>query len=553
MNFISRSLLSRSGMIRELNTGVSVFLPLGFRVLKNIETMIRKEMDSIKAQEIYLLSPMIPEKFKIVDKQEQGHHPLTRYKTDCNPIAMPNEEVFFHLIKHEVSTHRKLPLLLHHFHNGPSNYSNLQNNLLKTTDSHYNGAFSLHESTASLDDYFDLIYKIYSFVFDECGVLPILLESSVVPKKENLAYLFAGSVDKGPLKYAACNRCSYAAEFYSASNGFYGYSDDDIELPLEEVETPGRETISEVADFLCIPEYKTIKAVFYKVDSELVFVAIRGDRDVNEEKLKNHLNAHALILAEDSLLHDHGIVPGYASPINLPDGIEVVLDKSLEWGRNYVAGANRYGFHLKNVNIIRDIGSFEYVDIGLVRNKDPCPRCENGILLLKNGVALAHMSKYNPDFTDQMKICFSDRNGKIKPIILGQYTIGLDRLVSSAVECGHDSQGICWPSAIAPFDVYLILLDTTDKRLTMAADQLYGQLTCAGIDTLYDERDVSAGVKFNDADLIGCPLRVTVSRRNLDKGSFEMKSRRSKTIEFAQQETAVELIQSFLQILDLEK
>jgi prolyl-tRNA synthetase len=299
--------------------------------------------------------------------------------------------------------------------------------------------------------------------------------------------------------------------------------------PLEEVATPGRKTIEEVAGFLGVPHRRTLKAVFYIADGRLVFVTIRGDLEVNEIKLKNLLKATELRLAVEGEVKSAGIVAGAASAVGLK-GIQVVADDSVKLGTNFVAGANKPDTHLRNVNYPRDFQADIVADIARVRAGDKCPKC-GGALESAHGIEVGHVFKLGTFLSQKLGAAFIDEKGESHPMVMGCYGIGVGRLLAAAIEQSHDDKGIIWPVPIAPYHIYLCPLYREGSKVAKVAEGLYAKLEAAGLEVLFDDRPESPGVKFNDADLWGIPFRITVSPRTLEKDSVELKKRSEKEAE----------------------
>jgi prolyl-tRNA synthetase len=336
-----------------------------------------------------------------------------------------------------------------------------------------------------------------------------------------------------------CSNCAYAANAEKAEfvktvgstvavgqNSEHGERDGKNLLPLEEIATPGTESIEEVAYFVGVPTSQTIKAVFYYVDGEFVFVAIRGDLAVNETKLRNVLKCTELRLATEDEVNKAGVVAGFASPIGLK-GVKVVADDSITLGSNFVVGANRPGYHYKNANYPRDFQVDLMADIALAQLGDKCPRCE-GKLSLARGIEVGHVFKLGTFISERFGASFLDKDGRSRPIVMGCYGIGLGRLLAAIVEQSHDDKGIIWPLSVAPYQVHLCALHLDESQVLPTAERVYQELQNEGIEVLFDDRDESPGVKFNDADLLGIPLRLTLSPRTLRSEGIEGKWRMQK-------------------------
>jgi prolyl-tRNA synthetase len=303
-------------------------------------------------------------------------------------------------------------------------------------------------------------------------------------------------------------------------------------LPLAEVATPGTKTIEDVARFLGVPTSQTLKSMMYFVGEQLAMVVLRGDRTINDYKLQHVLGTDKYRPALPDEIRAGGAVEGYASPLGL-HGMTVYADESVRWGGNFVAGANKEGYHVQNANVGRDLHFDRFYDIGNVQEGDRCPVC-NGALSFTRGIEVGHIFKLGTKYTESLHAYYLDKDGVEKPIIMGCYGIGSGRLMAAAVEQHHDDKGIIWPMAIAPFQVHLVGLGLNDAAIREAAERTYGELTAAGIEVLFDDRDdAQAGVKFNDADLIGIPIRLTLSPRSVKSGGVEIKLRREATARVA--------------------
>jgi prolyl-tRNA synthetase len=334
--------------------------------------------------------------------------------------------------------------------------------------------------------------------------------------------------ETGEDEIICCTKCDYAANAERAVS-VKEKAADEKPLPMEEVATPGKKTIEELADFLKIPASRTAKAVFYIADGQFVFGVIRGDLPVNEIKLKNQLHCNDLRMANDAEVKAKGIVAGSASPVGLK-GIKLIADDSIPSSPNLVAGGNKPDTHLKNVNYGRDFKADIVADIAIARAGDKCVKCGAG-LTSKRGIEAAHIFKLGTIYSTKFNANYVDENGNSHPIVMGCYGFGPSRLLGAAIEQHHDDKGIIWPVSIAPYHVYLCPLYGKDSKVAEVAERLYNDLTAAGVEVLFDDRNESAGVKFNDADLIGLPFRITVSPRTLEKDSVEFKKRTEKTVD----------------------
>jgi len=340
-----------------------------------------------------------------------------------------------------------------------------------------------------------------------------------------------------------CSNCQYAANADKAQS-IISKIEGEEPLPLEEVDTPGMATIEEVSDFLKVPQSKTLKAVFYVADGKLIFVVIRGDLEVNEVKLKNILQCFELRLATEAEVIEAGIVAGSASPIGI-SGIKVIADNSITSGANFVAGANKPDTHFRNVNYPRDFRVDLVADTAKARAGEGCPKCGSK-LSSTHGIEIGHIFKLGTFLSEKLGASFIDPNGVSHPIVMGCYGIGLGRLLAAALEQNHDDKGIIWPLPIAPYHIYLCPLHREGSKVSEVAENLYIDLEAQGLEVLFDDRKESPGVKFNDADLMGIPIRVTISPRTLETNSVEIKWRSEKEAELVPLEEITERLKELI-------
>ena len=527
---ISHQLLLRAGMIRPLGAGIYTYMPLGWRVVRKIEQILREEMDAIGGQE--LLMPVVhpAEVWQASGRWNLVDDTLLRFQDRTGHdmvLAMTHEEVVADLLRREVDSYRQLPLMVYHIQTKFRDERRPRGGLIRVREFMMKDAYSVHADSDDIDAYYPHMIQAYHNVFARCGVSPIAVEADSGAMGGTGSHEFILLNEGGEDTVVLCDACDYAANTERATFVKPGQEKAPLR-PVGEVATPGCETIEEVARFVGVPTSQTLKAVFFATEEEnpqLIFAVIRGDLEVNEVKLSNALGGLALRAAEEEEIRAVGAVPGYASPMGV-HGARVIADDSVHLGSNFVAGANREGYHLTGVNYGRDFTAEIVVDIALAGDGDRCPRCQ-GTLRVKRGIELGHCFKLGTRYTERTHITYQDANGQEKPMVMGSYGIGVGRLMSAIVEEHHDEYGILWPASVAPYTVHLVSL-ASEGIVAERAEMLYQRLTEAGVGVLYDDRpDLSAGVKFNDADLIGCPLRLTMSRRSLKKGGVEVKPRNS--------------------------
>jgi prolyl-tRNA synthetase len=528
---VSHQLLVRAGMINQLIAGVYSYLPLGWRVLKKIEDIIRDEMDKAGGQEVNLpvLQPLELWQSSGRDKAF-GKVLFTLYDRRERQLALgtTHEEVITQLAGRYIQSYRDLPLLLYQIQVKFRDEPRPRGGLIRVREFPMKDLYSFDVDEAGLDASYEKMEQAYRNIFERCGLPYMLVEadSGAIGGKDSLEFMVVS--ENGDDEIIYCPGCNYAGNIEKAV-GVKDKIDNGEPLPVEEVATPGMGTIEEVAGFLKIPHSHTLKAVFYIADGKIIFVVIRGDLEVNEVKLKNQLKCTDLRLAMEPEVIGAGIVAGAASPVGLK-GFRVIADDSVMSGTNFVAGGNKPDTHLKNVNYPRDFKADIVADIANARAGDRCRQC-GGTFAAARGIEAGHIFKLDTNFSEKFGTYFIDEKGESRPVVMGCYGLGLSRLMGAVVEKNYDDKGIIWPASIAPYHVYLCPLYREGSKVAEVAEKLYQDFETAGLEVLYDDREESPGVKFNDADLLGMPYRVTVSPRTLQKDSVELKKRSEKDAE----------------------
>jgi len=528
---VSHQLLLRAGMISQVAAGIYSYLPLARRSLKKIEDIIRDEMNKAGGQELVL--PVLQ---PLELWQESGRDrafgkslfTLTDRRERLLALGPTHEEVLTELVSRNVRSYRDLPLLLYQIQTKFRDEPRPRGGLIRVREFTMKDLYSFDVDEAGLDESYRKMLRAYRNICDRCGLRYLLVEadSGAIGGKDSHEFMIIAQSGDNDIIY--CSQCDYAANAEKAESTKSAI-DGGEPLPLEEVPTPGMTTIEEVSDFLGVPRSHTLKAVFYVADGEFILVVIRGDLEVNEVKLQNALHCYELRLATEEEITDAGIVPGSASPVGV-SGIRIVADDSVPPAANLVGGANKPDTHLRNVNYSRDFTAEIVADIALARAGDTCPRCGTK-LESTHGIEVGHVFKLGTTYSEKMGASFTDAGGESRPFVMGCYGIGPGRILAAAIELKHDDKGIIWPMPIAPYHVYLCPLYRDDTEVADVAEKLYAELEGYGIEVLFDDRKESPGVKFNDADLLGIPLRVTVSPRTLEKGNAEIKRRSQKESE----------------------
>jgi len=525
----NHQLMLRAGLVQQLAAGIYSYLPVGQRVMRKIEQIIREEMDRAGGQEVVMPALQPAELWEASGRSETMRDVLFHLKDRRERdyvIGPTHEEVVVDLFKKQVQSYRDMPLMVYQIQTKARDEARPRGGLMRLREFTMKDAYSFDTDWDALDGSYKAAREAYVRIFERCGVptVTVLADSGAIGGKDSEEFIFLTEVGEDTAFF--CTRCDYAANAEKADHKKAEFEPEDP-LPLEEVATPGQKTIEDLVKFLGVPQHKTLKAVFYEADGAPVFVAIRGDLEVNEAKLRNALKAVEVALLDDDGVRKHGLVAGSASPVGL-NGIKIVADDTVLNAHNLVAGANKPDVHYKHVNYGRDWKADTVTDISLAQEGSVCIRC-GGTLQTKRGVEMGHVFKLGTVYTEKLDAMYSDAAGELKPAVMGCYGIGVGRVFAGAIEANHDERGIIWPPQLAPYHVHLVGLGLDKPGVRESVEQVYQQLQDAGLDVLYDDREEgSAGVKFNDADLLGMPVRVTVSPRSIENGGAEIKRRTEK-------------------------
>lgn len=530
---ISHRLLLRAGFIRPLASGIFTALPLARRALTKVENIVREEIEAIGGQEITMPVVQPADLWKETDRWYQIGAELTRFKDRAGRdmvLAMTHEEVVADLVRQEIRVYRQLPRLIYQIQTKWRDDPRPRAGLIRVREFTMKDSYSLDADEEGLDRQYRAHYQAYFNIYQRCGLDTIAVASDAGMMGGARAHEFMVLTPIGEDTLMLCTACDYAANRQIA--GFRKpESLPEPPLPLEKVVTPGVTTIETLASFLDIPTAKTAKAVFMVATilsgvedvERFVFAVVRGDMDVNETKLLNAVKARSLRPATEEEIRVSGAEPGYGSPLGVRDAI-IVVDDAIPSSPNLVAGANEAGYHLLNVNYGRDYEADLVCDIAVAREGDACPRC-GALLRAARGVEVGNIFKLGTRYSEALGATFVDREGVAHPVVMGSYGIGIGRTLACIAETHHDEYGLLWPISVAPYQVHLTALLRDKSGVVEVADRLYADLQAAGVEVLYDDREASPGVKFNDADLIGLPLRLTVGARGLKKGGVELKRR----------------------------
>lgn len=534
-------LLLRARLVEQLAAGIYSYLPLGWKIARRIEQIIREEMDAAGGQEIHMPVIQPSELWEESGRLNtfSGLYTFQDRRERWMVLGPTHEEVVTDLARRNVQSYRDLPQLLYQIQSKFRDEQRPRGGLIRVREFIMKDLYSFDADWDGLDQSYQRMYDAYLRVYRRCGVpvVPVLADSGAIGGKESQEFLFL--TDIGEDTALICANCGYAANAEKAEFRKPA-AEPETPLPMEELSTPGQKTIDDLVRFTGRPHARTLKAVFYQADGKPVFVAIRGDLEVNEVKLRNAIKAVDLELMSDEEVRRRALVAGSASPVGLY-GMTIVADDSVLESPNLIAGANMPDVHFVNVNYPRDWTADIVTNIALARAGADCISCGHP-LGERRGIEMGHVFKLGTVYSDAMGATFLDSEGQTQPLIMGCYGMGVERILAATVEENRDERGIIWPAELAPFSVHLVGLNLDRPEVRAAAEELYAALQAAGVSVLFDDRTESAGVKFNDADLLGMAWRVTVSPRSLEKHGVEVKARREKDAELLPLDGAVAAI-----------
>ena len=525
----SHRLLLRAGYVRQLGAGIYSLLPLGFRVAARIEQIIREEEDGIGCQE--LLMPVVhpADIWRESGRYDAVGPEMGRFKDRAGRdmvLAMTHEEVVADLLRDIVRSYRQLPVQLYHFQTKFRDEPRSRGGLIRVREFTMKDAYSCDVDEAGLDVSYQAQYGAYERIFARLGLDTVAVASDVGMMGGSEAHEFMLLNAAGEDTLVLCNQCGYAANQQIAK---VRRPEPRVAAPLptEPVATPSTATIADLAAFLGIEAADTAKAIFFVADDgRLVTAIVRGDDEVNETKLANAVKGGGLRPAREEEIRAAGMEPGYASPIGATKTF-VVVDDLAAASSNLVAGGNRHGYHLRNVNVGRDFRPDLVTDISSARAGDPCPACGSPVIL-RTAIEVGNIFKLGTKYSAALGANYLGEDGQEHPIVMGSYGIGIGRNMACVVEAHHDDKGIAWPASVAPYAAHLVTVSANrDPRVTEVADALHAHSIAVGNEILYDDRDESPGVKFTDAELLGMPWIFTVSPRSLTAGGIEVTERAS--------------------------
>ena len=538
----SHVLLLKAGMIRRLAAGVYALMPLGFKVFKKIENIIREEMDAAGAQELIMSAFLPAEYYQQSGRWDVFGTEMIKFK-DRNDrdfcLGPTHEEIFAHVLKPEFQSYKAMPKTIYQIQNKYRDERRPRFGMIRCREFVMKDAYSFDIDEAGLDLSYQKMYDAYCKIFDRCGLNYVVVHADSGAMGGSGSQEFMIKSDIGDDTIVSCESCGYAANAEKAACPEPVESTEEM-VAVQKVHTPNAGTIEELVGFFNTTADKFVKTLLYSADGKIVAAMVRGDRELNETKLKNYLKcAHLDLASYDEVRKATGAEVGFAGPIGL-DVDRLIVDKEIPAMRNFLVGANQTDYHFSGVNYDRDFISADVCDIRLIESGDPCPVCGAQAHLAKT-IEVGHIFKLGTKYSVAMECLYLDQEAKQKPCIMGSYGIGLNRTMQAIIEQSHDDDGIIWPDSVAPYNAIVVPVSAANEAQMALAEQIYEQLKAQGIDTLLDDRDERAGVKFKDADLLGIPHRINVGRRAAE-GIVEYKPRREKEAKELTADEAVKLI-----------
>ena len=530
---VSQQLMLRAGFMRKTANGLYSFLPLGWRSIKKIEAIVREEMDRASAQEIMMPILQPAEIWKESGRWNAYGAEMMRINDRHDNefcLGPTHEEMITTLVKNEINSYRQLPVNLYQIQSKFRDERRPRYGLMRSREFIMKDAYSFDIDEAGLDESYKSMYDAYTRIFTRCGLTfrPVEADSGAIGGSGTHEFMAIAEAGEADIVY--CTKCDYAANIEIGKPGIMKQAEEALQ-ELSVVDTPNASTIEAVADMLNLPLEKTIKAVVFSIDGKVVLAIVRGDHEVNEVAVQ-----HAVLgsvepeMATPEELEKVGLTAGFISPVGLKQTEEfaIVVDESVMESYNVCGGANKKDAHYVNINPKRDFNVEDIIvaPIRLITDDDVCPTC-GGALEHAKGIEVGQVFKLGTKYSEALQATFLDQNGRPNPMIMGCYGIGVSRTLAAAIEQYHDENGIIWPRSIAPFEAVIVPINAKDEALMSTSQTIYTALQTAGVDVLLDDRKDRAGVKFKDADLIGYPLRITVSKNTLENNEVEIQIRKS--------------------------
>jgi prolyl-tRNA synthetase len=530
---ISHQLMLRAGMIRKLTSGVYTFLPIGLKSVRKVENIIREEMNRSGGIEVLMPAVHPAELWKESGRWDFYGKELLRFRDRNNHeacLAPTHEEVITDLVRREIHSYKQLPVNFYQIQFKFRDEIRPRFGVMRCREFIMKDGYTFDIDEAGAEKSYEIMRQTYSRIFQRCGLKFKVVEADSGSIGGSFSQEFMVLAETGEDQIVTCSKCEYAANMERAEVRWdvdrSGSSRESLK-PLEEVQTPNMRTVEEVTSFLSISPQELVKTLIFKTDRQVVAALIRGDHEVNEVKLKNLLAADSVELADPGLVAEvTGAPMGFAGPVGLK--VKMIADNALKGMTNFVTGGNKEDVHFIHTNTERDFIVDQFADLRVIMPGDHCPRCR-GELQFKRGIEVGHIFKLGTKYSKPLRAVYLDQNGEEKVIIMGTYGIGVARTVAAAIEQNHDQDGMIFPIPISPFEVAVLPLQLYQSEVVAAAERIYTELLDQKIDVLLDDRDVRPGVKFKDADLLGTPLRITLSEKTIKEGKLELKVRSERT------------------------
>jgi prolyl-tRNA synthetase len=548
---LSHRLMLRGGMIRKLAAGIYSYLPLAQRVFAKVENIVRTEMNRAGAQEVTLPFVHPSEIWRESGRWDAYGKELLRFRDRGNRdfcLGPTHEEVITDLVKREVSSYRQLPLILYQIQTKFRDEIRPRFGVMRAREFVMKDAYSFDVDEEGAEKAYQRMYEAYCRIFERCGLKFRAVEADTGAIGGSFSHEFMVLADTGEDQILSCDTCSYAANLARAEVGETGVPEATGGEPPEmgPVETPGMKTVAEVGQFLGVSPQQIAKTLIFQTEQGAVAGLVRGDHEVNEVKLAQALGVESVELADEKAIEElTGGPKGFSGPVGL--ACPIVADLSLKGVGDLVSGGNALDLHIMHVSPGRDFSPTRFADIRIAVEGDRCPRC-GGVLRASRGIEVGHVFKLGTKYSKAMGASFLDDRGRERHFIMGCYGIGIGRTVAAAIEQNHDENGIIFPFALAPFEVIVSPVNVADPTMMATAEHVAAQLESGGIEVLLDDRDERPGIKFKDADLIGIPLRVTVGKKVAERGTVDIRVRKTgESFEVAEQEVlakALEIVRS---------
>ena len=525
---ISHKLMVRAGMIKKLASGVYSYLPMGYRVLRKIENIVREELSKAGAQEVLMPVIQPAELWQESGRWNKMGQEMMRIKDrhDRDFVLGPtHEEVITDIVRREIKSYKELPVNLYQIQTKFRDEKRPRFGLMRGREFLMKDGYSFHTDEACLEEEYQNMRRAYSRIFSRCGLTFRAVEADSGAIGGDTTHEIMVLAESGEDDVIYCSHCDYAANIEKAESSINLENLNEEMSELVKVSTPNKQSIEEVAEFLNLPMDKTVKAMVFKVDGNYVIALIRGDYEINDVKLKNILRASEIELASNEEIEKIGLVKGFIGGVGIKD-IKIVADLTVKNMKNYVTGANEADYHFINTNHEKDYEINDFADIRTVKVGEKCPRCKDGELKIARGIEVGQVFKLGKKYSSAMNCVYLDENGKSCEMVMGCYGIGVSRTMAATIEQNYDENGIIWPMSIAPYHVDVIPANVKDNEQMKTADIIYQKLLEEGVEVVIDDRDERAGFKFKDADLIGFPIKI-IAGKGVTNGKVEMVCRKT--------------------------